>query len=793
MHTVQNLPKQKLSMSKKTKEWGKANIDEIEGLVNSDTYNGRSSTYRKQINYDLANGKLDASDFEYVTGPYGLNANDFPAELRHYDILSPKINLLLGEEMKRPFPYRVISVNEDAVTKIGEKRKELLMEIVTAKLNAAMGLEPGGEVPEGMPQTPQEVERYLTYTYRDIREITGQRSLTYLRKQQYLDYKFNEGFKHALIGSEECYYVGLRGGEPHVRVVNPLDLGVVMDPDSPYIEDAIAVAEERWLTPATILDQFHEELSDKQIHSIETNSGRSQGFGQDAPEINYPSSEIRIQGTDAYNASNGSRRTKGTDGTIRVLHCEWRSMKKVGFISYTDETGEHVEDIVDEEFKVPEGASKKKNEFGRTTYMFDMGETNMELTWEWISEVWEGTKIGDDIYLGIQAKPNQRRSMDNPSLCKLGYIGYIYNAMNSEAVSLIDRMKTFQYLYNIIYYRLELAIAKSKGRMALMDIAQIPASEGWDIDKWMYYMDAMGVMFINSQEEGKRGQNPQFNQFQSVDLTMGNVINQYVMMLESIKEQLGELSGVSRQRQGQISSSEMVGNVERATIQSSHITEYWFNFHNEVKRRVLEGLLDVSKIAWKNGKKINYIMDDMSRVFINIDGDEYSASEYGVYIANSTKEEQSIESLKALAQPALQSGVIQLSDVASIMMSDSVADIKNKLKKAEADVQMMQQQQRQQEQEAQMQMQQQQIQAEERKQQREDYHKEADRQNKIDVALINAASKQEDGNEEVDKVKQDLDREKLALEKRKHEDTMDLKEKELSLKRSQANAKKSEK
>jgi hypothetical protein len=815
----ERLPKQRISMSQKTEEWGKNNIDEIESIINSDSYNGRSSRYKKQVNYDLYNGRLNREDFEYVISPHGFEADDFPAELQHYDQMSPKLNLLLGEEMKRPFNYRVICTNSDAVSLLAEKRKEMTFSLILSEVELFLKGEekrkaaPGSEESQ-IPQTPQQIERYLTYTYRDLREITGQRSLTYLRKEQYLDYKFNQGFKHAIIAGEEVYYVGFRGGEPHVRNVNPLDVSFIMDPDSHYAEDALAAVEERWLTPASIVDEFHDELSDKQISAIESNAGRTNNTGTDAPEINYPHSDITIQGSDAYDKDNTYRRTRGEDGSIRVIHVEWKSMKKIGFLSFYNENGEYVEELVDENFKLPEEYNKRKNTKKKTVYSFMLGEFEAELTWNWISEVWEGTKIGDDIYIGIQAKMNQRRNMDNPSRCKLGYVGYLYNAMNSESVSLIDRMKTYQYMYNIISYRLELAIAKSKGKLMLMDIAQIPASEGWDVDKWMYYLESMGVAFINSQEEGKRGQNPQFNQFQSIDMTMGQIVIQYISLLENLKEQIGEVAGVTRQRQGQMTNSELVGNVERSVIQSSHITEYWFSYHNEVKRRVLEALLDVSKMAWKNGKKISYIMDDMSRVFMEIDGTDFDSSEYGVFVGNSTKEEQAIEMLKGLAQPALQSGVIKMSEVADIMMSESVADVKNRLKKAELDMEKAQAEQAQREQEAQRLLQQQQNEAIARENAREDANKAADRQNKIDIALINAAAKQQDATDidaDDNGIKDEIDRERVALvrekqandlatdnarldlDRKKHADQMSMKEKELQLKKKQGSAKKDKK
>ena len=245
------------------------------------------------------------------------------------------------------------------------------MEIVMSKINAAMGVEEQTDPEAEAPQTPKEIERYLTYTYRDIREITGQRSLTYLRKNQNLDHKFNQGFKHAMIASEEVYYVGLRGGEPHVRNVNTLDVSFIMDPDSDFIEDGIAAVEERWLTVPTILDQFHDLLSPKEIAALEADGGRK-GAGAEGGDLNYPHSEFRIQRSEEYDSSKDSRRTKGEDGTIKVIHCEWKSMKKVGFIAYTDESGEAIEDIVDEEFVVPEGASKKKDKNGKTVYQFEM-------------------------------------------------------------------------------------------------------------------------------------------------------------------------------------------------------------------------------------------------------------------------------------------------------------------------------------------------------------------------------------------------------------------------------------
>ena len=770
-----SMPRQKLSRAKKGKEWGKNVIDQFEGIVFSDNYNGRSSREKKQVNYDLYNGKLNESDFEYITNPYGAKKDEFPANLQHYDIISPKLNLLMGEEMKRPFNYRVKSENPEAVSKLEKEKKRLLLEMMKQIFKQEVE---GAQPEQGQePQTPQEIEDYLRYEYNDIREKTGQETLNYLKKEQYLDDKFHRGFRDAMIAGEEVYWVGEINGEPVVRNVNPVDVTIIMSPDTEYVEDAQAIIEERWMMTGEVIDEFYKSLSPKQIDQIETNNGAA----NDSPGgLNYNYSNFSIRNSDEYSRSNKYYRTHDTDGTIKVIRCEWKSMRKIGFLSYFDHNQEKQMEIVDEIYKIPESAQKNRD--GKYEWEDEEG-LPVTMEWEWISEYWEGTKIGDDIYVDIQPKAKQRRSLDNPSICKSGYVGYIYNSRNSESVSLVDRMKPYQYFYNILMYRLELAVAKSKGKALLMDIAQIPSVEGWDVDKWMYYLDSMNIAFINSHEEGKRGDKSTFNQFQSIDLTLGDYIQQTVVILDKIKEEVGELSGVSKQRQGQIATSELVGNTERAVTQSSHITEFWFYYHNEVKRRVLEALIDSAKSAWKDGKKINYIMDDMARVFFTIDGEEFDSTEYGVFVSNTSKDEQVLQSLKSLAQVALQQDKANLYDIATMMTSESIVDLKRKLQKAEdqrakqSEIQADNQAKR--EQEA-IKLSQE---MEQRKEDNENARNTEDNNTKIEVALINAESKDNDRLRDYDLndngIRDEIDVAKLETQKEKNRNDKEIKRAQL--------------
>lgn len=720
----QTVPKQRLPAAKKNKQWFVSVCEGLDKYAPSRNIlrDGRTTREVKKTNFDLLNGRFNRTDFDYVTKPYGLHTDSFPAELSHFDIISPKINLLLGEEINRPFNFRVVAENDEAASGVSDSKMKMLINLFTDKEKFEKKSD------EEIQADLAKVGEYMKYSYQDIRALYGQHTLNYLMRDLNMLQLFNNGFRDMLASSEEIYWTGIVNGEPVTRTVNPLDITIIMDPDSEFVDDGQAIIEERWLSMGSIMDEFYDELTDEEIDKLEALANSPFPPASLSPLLVVNSDTVPID-TPAAALRKGY---KDKDGHIRVVRFEWKSLRKIGFLTYEDETGQEQTTIVSEEYK-PEK---------------DSGE---RVEWKWINEYWEGIKIGQDIYLKGEPKQNQRRRMDNPSRCKSGYTGVILNNRNSTAVSLIERMKTYQYLYNVIYYRLELALAKSKGKAAIMDIAQIPTSEGWDVAKWMYYLDALGIMFVNSFEEGKRGtqfqgQKPSFNQFQAIDLTLGDIVNQCVSLLDKIEEKIGELSGVSRQRQGQINTSELVGNTERAVLQSSHVTEYYFYMHNEVKRRTLTALLECAKIAWRDGKKIQYIEDDLARTFYEIDGPTFENSEYGVFVSNSARDGKIMDSLKGLMNTALQSDKVTLSDVVSILKSDSITEVEHRIRGGEERREQQQQQQQQQEQ-----------QLEQQKvgdlQQARDFQAEQnqlDRDNKVKVATISALGAASVGSKEED-------------------------------------------
>jgi hypothetical protein len=738
------LPAQKLPESKKGKSWREQCVDSIVSFGQSRS-NGRTTTQRKKTNYDLVNSIFDFKDLQYILDPYGegseINGSG-TAKMRCMNIIAAKLNLLKGEETARPFDFTVVAKNGEAVDAKEQKKKDILMQVANSIVERAAGIQP--QEGEEQPQTFSEAERYIKMSLKDIREEWGNAILEHLKEDQKLKLRFNEGWEHALVAGEEIYYVGIVGKEPRLRTVNPINFEFDKNPDDPTIENGDWAREERPMSLGQIIDEYGEFLTDAQITQLEERSTTSSASLSNTmyPGYAYTQSDI-----DYY-----SRSTNNVSASFyTVTTVVWKSLKKIGFLTYTDpESGEPIDTMVDEGFKLS----------------IVLKEIGAELEWRWITEVWKGTQITDDIYVDINPLPYQLRSMDNPYESKLPYIGRVYNATNSISTSLVDLMRPYQDWYNILWYRVEAEIAKSKGKKFVMDLALVPKTQGWNMDKWMYHFDTHGIAYINSLEEGRPGDPnsvSKFNQFTSIDMAMSQTVGQYIGLMDKIEDMLGELTGVNRQRQGQTFSSETTGGIERAVSQSSYITEPYFYAHNETKKQVLTQLLEVAKIAYDGSKKIHYILDDMQRIFLDIDMDKFSDSEYGVFVSNSMEDKIIYQKIEQLAQAAMQNGTLKFADLIKMYKTKSISRLSADLELAEEKRMQEQQAQAQQQNEiAQAQLAQQ---AADKQADRdnENMNKQLDRQNKIDLATLTGLGFSEDKDIDNDGTPDIIEQSKIAL------------------------------
>ena len=795
-----NLPQQQLPMSKKNRKWRKIHMDWADSRSFFNYSPVRNATIHKRINYDLFNGKLHMQDLEVILNPEHIKEKSTPSNIQHYPIINSKLQVLRGEESKRVFDFKVVVTNPNSISEIEERKKELVLQ----QLQQLVADQSQSE--DEFNQKLEKMSDYFTYEWQDMREVRANNLLNHYIKEYNMPQMFNDGFMDAAVVGEEIYQCDIRGGEPVIERVNPLKIRIFKSGYSNRVEDADIIIMEDYWSPGQVIDAYYDVLSKKDIDYIESapdiipQADEMGHVDERAAFVNHHMIDDSIAGTDEYDMgfyfdpfglfSDGAGELLpfDTNGNIRVLRMYWKSRRKIKKVkSYDLETGEEIFNFYDETYTINEA----------------LGE---EEEIHYINEAWEGTKIGQEVYVNMRPRVIQYNRLTNPSRCHFGIVGSIYNLNESKPYSLVDMMKPYNYLYDAIHDRLNKMMAKNWGKLVQLDLAKVP--KGWTVDKWLYFARKNNISVIDSFKEGNVGAATgkiagALNNANSgvIDAELGNSIQMYINMLEFIKLEMSEVVGISRQREGQISNRETVGGVERATLQSSHITEWIFTMHDDVKKRALECFLETAKIAMKGRNlKFPYLLSDGSQRIADIDGDEFAESDYGLVVDNSNGIQDLNQKLDMLAQAALQNQAISFSTIMKLYSSSSLIEKQRLVEKDEREIQERAAQQAQAQQEIQQADIQARMQMEQAKLEQENMMNQRDNETKIIVANISHA---DDGIEEPEysqeakdklaesirqfNAKLALDKDRLALDKHKVELDADLKRKALNKKTTTSN------
>lgn len=710
-----NFPRQMLPFSKKTKQWRKDCLL----WANQKTFFNyslvRKSVIHKKINYDLLNGRLHMSDLELVLNPDGIKAAYTPDRLQHYPIMNSKLNVLRGEESKRVFDFKVVVTNLNAISEIEDNKKNELLQRLQEMITDTSISEDEYNI------KLEKLNDYYTYEWQDIKEVRANELLNHYIKEYDIPLIFNNGFMDAMTCGEEIYQCDIVGGEPVIERVNPLKIRIFKSGYSNKVEDADMIILEDYWSPGRVIDTYYDVLSPKDIKYIETMPDYiGQGAVDQMDNIderygfvnqNMIGDEITVRdGTYFFDPANlftegiaNSLLPYDLAGNLRVLRLYWKSKRKILKVkSYDPETGEEEWNFYPENYVVNKEAGEEVQSF-------------------WVNEAWEGTMIGNEIFVNMRPRLIQYNRLNNPSRCHFGIVGSIYNLNDSRPFSLVDMMKPYNYLYDAIHDRLNKAIASNWGSILELDLSKVP--KGWDVSKWMYYARVNHIAVIDSFKEGTIGASTgklagALNNAGKgmIETNIGNYIQQQINLLEFIKMEMADVAGISKQREGQISQRETVGGVERATLQSSHITEWLFTIHDDVKKRALECFLETAKVALKGrNKKFQYILSDTSTRVMEIDGDEFAEADYGLVVDNSNGTQELQQKLDTLAQAALQTQTLSFSTITKLYTSSSLAEKQRLIEKDEKQIRERQAQAQKEQLEAQQQiaaMQQQQKEAE---------------------------------------------------------------------------------
>ena len=652
-------PYQKRSSSKKGEKFIKECVEAGSIIAYSNDGSGiRKSIKEKQINYDLLNNNLHESDIETVSAQYGVKSKSYGKKLQNFPLINPKINTLRGEELGRAFNYSAFLSNPDASN---ERTDEIVLE---AQQRVAQAINDPNMDREDIDRMVREFQRKKEWAYQDRREKMANSILKYYFYKLDLKTIFNEGWFDVLANSEEIFSLDVFNGDIKARRVDPLTLFAgLMSAHSHNIEDAGIICEDSFQTLRYVIDNYHRFLKDSDIKKLEEQSRKyAMGYG-----YNYQRMEdLRIYGSNVpvtevidfdFASEDPRGQTFDTEGNVRVTRVVWSSMRQIGILTYYDDQGIKQKMEVHENYEPDEEKGEKVN-------------------WYWVPEWWEGTRLGDDIY--VKGGP---RPVNNA-----GYVGTIYNINSQKAVSLLDFMKPFQYTYNEMWWRILQAWKKWHGPMIEVDFAKIP--KDWTFQQWMLAGEETGFLPVDSFKEGARGELAgSFNTTgKAYNPDMGGYIKDHWTMMQEIERKMSDIVGVTPQRVGNIEEREGVRNVQQGLSNAANITEPLFYLHDKTKERFLQYLLETAQYVLKDEEyKQDYMLDDMSKETLDLDGKLIKDAELGVVVGDSFESEQFREVLRSSAQSLVQRNEMQLSQFSKLYNTRSNAEITKQLEASEAE------------------------------------------------------------------------------------------------------------
>lgn len=644
-------PRQEVSWTEKMKDQAKWFKDTADYYIAQS--GGFKETPGSQVDevtqlYGVYHNEFPNNWFTHVTNPYSTKKSEyknFPAKMRSVNILRTNIDQLIAEYHRRPFVYQVQNLGEDGFNrKTSALQKALTQNLMSHFIQSvqqeamAQGI-PVNEIP--LPEeieTPMEAKEKTQETYKDALAIGGQRWLTRALQEYRMRKKFRAMFTDWLVCGRARSYKNIENGEFVYERVDPRDIDHDKSPDVLMIEDGEWVVRRQWFTLADIVDKFYRDLKEQDLLDLS-----KRGY-LGSPDTFY--SHLQTIYSD------------NKWGKIPVYHVQFKGRKKVKYIMSVGVDGQLTEEAVDEDYPLEEGQDSKE---------------------DWCNEGYEVWRIGKDIFVNPRAIPVQRNALNNCSKCKLSYNGTNFSPYYQGVFSPMKMGVPFQIMYMITSYSLEKLIAKSRGKIVLMDKNAIPNKNGWDEDKFFYYSEAMGWGLLNRNQPGV---DKSLTVYQVVDLSLMKDIKEMIGLLDYFRQQWDITLGFNEQRKGQVQASSQSGATQSSVFQSNIVTDLMFLDFEDFIESDMQGLLDYSKFLNVDGKKGSLNGSVFDFELIDIDPIAYCSSELGVLLSRSPEEQEKLNMLKQYLQPLIQNGMSP-SILMEVIQAGNMAELQMRMHKIE--------------------------------------------------------------------------------------------------------------
>ena len=762
---------------KNSPDWVKSTLDYYATIAHSQYWNNE----KIKKNYDLLNGILHRDD--YFTEDYERlvefldesTSVELPDYVKHYPMMNPPINTLVGEIIQRPDNARFKAVDEYSFNEFIRAKNELLNTIFLQKLEDIMltkakqlGLtdqkeqlqqqmkdigsqlskseqsqeevtpetsqqlqdlqkqaeEIGKQIEELNKQIqdlkPKDLEKVTNKTYQSTAEQWANLKLEQLKRHFNIKDKSQEGFLDFLTSAREFHHIYVNSSKLGIGydVVNPRNVFFLTEPNPRYTTDCYVIGRIESMELSRILERFN--LTMDEIEYLREHRD---------DYIRNPSADINIfensqTGYDSvhYSTYNPARLNKEIqirgeleqEQLLDTYDPAGNRYSPDGYLGY---------ETRNQRYTVIVSYFKSKRKIGKVNFIDDDGFEQLEIVDEnfeydkkdpRVKVEWEYVnEWWEGVRIGRAVyKVSPLRHLELPPM-----IGTFYRAKNTIPKSIVDHMKVYQIIYNICLNQLYLLLEKEVGVAVLLNLRQLPKYKDMTdenaLEKTVTLMKEMGIVPLDDSPENMKGQSS-FNQSAKLDLTRTQEIQSRISLASWAKQQCWELLGFTPQRLGAVQGIDTATGIQQGMAQSFAQTEPITSAHEECMNLVYQQLIDTAQYieTQKPTSVISYVDHELHDVFLQVNTEDLKMRDLQIFVSNRSEDKRKLEEIRQLSMAYAQN---QLHPYYTTLIntSQSISDIREFLKD---DMQKKEKQQAEQQQIQQQQMQQQQQIAEQQQQ-----------------------------------------------------------------------------
>lgn len=656
-----DFPKQRVSKSERENPEWYANCCDYVIAAGMAARGNRNIDTRLNILHD----RLPNEFYKKTLNPFNTSNEkwiNFPATLRNYNIISGVIRRYVGEYSKNPHDFIVTANNPEIImaknAKLREQLRPIIEQQIAAKIQQSYNefINQGNDPKQFNAQEAVDIDVFIkefNENYIDEETVQGQQILEVIDDITKSALIYNIAY-FDFVALGECYtHTAVLGDKLIKRVVDPSNAYPVPN-DSIFCCDYDMFAECRQMSYQQIIDYFDENLDEKTkdylLSYYAHQSDRSDKVWTAADRVDeykkiFPDLCDRFKDIDRnYFETPDVRNTDKNRNLIDVWFVVWKGEVKQGIRRYIN-NGFIAEEVVDEDYKFN-------------------SETDIDLEWKWIPQVYESIRIGgraNPIYpIKARAIPYNRNG-------KLPYNGLMELMPRYGKFSIIDIMTPYQVLLNIIYYHREMVISQNKINILLIAkslLGKVP-------DETIYRMVASGILMVDDEDDSGMLRT---QQIRMLSASNNDYVVQLTQLIQAIEAEAKNQVDMTPQRYGEIANSAGKGVTDEAIMRGSMgsvIIEFMFDMMREED---YARDMDYSKFAWIDGLQTNYRDKENNIKYFSLDVDKHIYSDYLIKAKNSTKEKEKLEQLKQFAFSAAQNGNMDMA-VAAIT-GDNVASVK---------------------------------------------------------------------------------------------------------------------